>query len=117
MFLDKSLNAFFSKKSHLLNHYQWLGWPDDGVPDDHILPSKLIDLARDCVKPITSNQAPDPIVVHCSAGVGRTGTLVAIDMARSKLISGGNINTPKVIYICLYSLINVYFLTIYFSAR
>lgn len=80
----------------MLNHYQWLGWPDDGVPDDHVLPYKLLDIAKDCVKQLKDDQTPDPIVVHCSAGVGRTGTLVGLDIARTKLNTGISINVQKV---------------------
>jgi protein tyrosine phosphatase len=30
-----------------------------------------------------------PIVVHCSAGIGRTGTFITIDMGMKRLITEG----------------------------
>lgn len=56
-------------------HYQ--SWPDYGVPEHSHDILQMLDEAR-------SKQPHDniPIVVHCSAGCGRTGTIIAIDYAR-----------------------------------
>lgn len=55
-------------------------WPDFGVPPsgDSIL--KLIKLKNGFV-----TQETAPIVVHCSAGCGRTGTFITIDMVMDAL--------------------------------
>jgi protein tyrosine phosphatase len=96
------LRITYNKKSHLLNHYNFLGFPDNGIPDDQIIPIKLLDLAKDCVKPVygsaASEQEISPIIVHCSAGIGRTGVLIAIDMARARLQEGTTIlSVPKLV--------------------
>ncbi|KAJ2884546.1 Tyrosine-protein phosphatase non-receptor type 13 [Coemansia asiatica] len=52
-------------------------WPDHGVPTS---PVPLLQMVRE----LRSTVSPDPetpVVVHCSAGVGRTGTFVIIDAA------------------------------------
>ena len=56
---------------------QWTGWPDHGVPVDseHEIIKALLDKLLDFY---LKKQAGKKIVVHCSAGVGRTGTLIAL---------------------------------------
>lgn len=57
-----------------VTHIQFTSWPDHGVPDD---PHLLLRLRRRVNA--FSNFFSGPIVVHCSAGVGRTGTYIGID--------------------------------------
>ena len=51
-------------------------WPDHGVPDS---PTPLLLMRQKALR--SWNNSQHPILVHCSAGVGRTGTFIAIDMA------------------------------------
>lgn len=57
-------------------HYQ--NWPDHGIPD-----IKEFNQLQDHVN--SSNPKGSPIVVHCSAGIGRTGTYIAVDTLRDKV--------------------------------
>ncbi|XP_048760432.2 uncharacterized protein LOC125669744 isoform X1 [Ostrea edulis] len=55
-------------------HYHFTGWPDRGVPAD-------VDNLL-CFRDLVKNGRPEsdgPIIVHCSAGIGRTGTFIALD--------------------------------------
>ncbi|VDI12460.1 Hypothetical predicted protein, partial [Mytilus galloprovincialis] len=56
-----------------VHHFHFTQWPDHGVPDS----IKLVSFYRK-VK-IEKCYQNGPMVVHCSAGVGRTGTFIAID--------------------------------------
>lgn len=60
-----------------VTHFQLIDWPDHGVPDDPRGIMELIaaiDDKRESLDAATSS----PVLVHCSAGVGRTGTLIVL---------------------------------------
>uniref|UniRef100_A0A8C8RES5 Receptor-type tyrosine-protein phosphatase C n=1 Tax=Pelusios castaneus TaxID=367368 RepID=A0A8C8RES5_9SAUR len=71
-------NVSWSKKEKIpgrdVTHIQFTSWPDHGVPED---PHLLLKLRRRVNA--LSNFFSGPIVIHCSAGVGRTGTYIGID--------------------------------------
>ena len=73
-----SNNSFFSyQEIHILfNHYHLTSWPDHGVPE---YGTPLMILQKQSTK--SWSPSKDPILVHCSAGVGRTGTFIAVDIA------------------------------------
>ncbi|XP_076848697.1 phosphatidylinositol phosphatase PTPRQ isoform X2 [Brachyhypopomus gauderio] len=58
----------------VVHHFNYTSWPEHGVPESS---STLIQF----VKALRSNRGHDntTIVVHCSAGVGRTGVFIALD--------------------------------------
>ncbi|KAF4668002.1 hypothetical protein FOZ61_007301 [Perkinsus olseni] len=60
--------------------YQYLSWPDHGTPDvdQFVRVFRVFHTARRRV--LRGSGAPSaPILVHCSAGVGRTGCLIALE--------------------------------------
>ncbi|CAD6194803.1 unnamed protein product [Caenorhabditis auriculariae] len=57
----------------IVTHYQWTEWPDYTVPD-----SKKSETIFKILRHIRWRNTP--VVVHCSAGIGRSGTLIAIEM-------------------------------------
>nr|XP_018668381.1 tyrosine-protein phosphatase non-receptor type 12-like isoform X2 [Ciona intestinalis] len=67
-----------------ISQIQYKAWPDHGVPRirDEIL--NMIKYARD-IQPY-SMDSQVPLCIHCSAGCGRTGAVLAIDYFRNLLL-------------------------------
>uniref|UniRef100_A0A8C1ZUE8 Receptor-type tyrosine-protein phosphatase C n=1 Tax=Cyprinus carpio TaxID=7962 RepID=A0A8C1ZUE8_CYPCA len=70
-----------------VTHIQFISWPDHGVPGD---PSLLLKLRRRVNS--FKNFFSGPIVIHCSAGVGRTGTYIGIDAMIESLEAEGRVD-------------------------
>ncbi|XP_054091147.1 phosphatidylinositol phosphatase PTPRQ isoform X2 [Zeugodacus cucurbitae] len=63
-----------------IDHFFFKKWPDHGCPKD---PAHLISFIRKIKSYRVSGYSP--IVIHCSAGVGRTGTFIALDIIIQRL--------------------------------
>uniref|UniRef100_A0A7N8WTC2 protein-tyrosine-phosphatase n=1 Tax=Mastacembelus armatus TaxID=205130 RepID=A0A7N8WTC2_9TELE len=70
-----------------VTHIQFMSWPDHGVPED---PHLLLKLRRRVNA--FKNFFSGPIVIHCSAGVGRTGTYIGIDAMMECLEAEGRVD-------------------------
>ncbi|VDO41185.1 unnamed protein product, partial [Brugia timori] len=62
--------------SRTVKHLHYMAWPDFGVPEYAAGLVRFVRLFRARLPPSPSNK---PTVVHCSAGVGRSGTFIALD--------------------------------------
>ncbi|MEQ2180797.1 hypothetical protein GOODEAATRI_005016, partial [Goodea atripinnis] len=62
------------KPQRLVTQFHFTSWPDFGVPFTPIGMLKFLKKVKNC-----NPHYAGPIVVHCSAGVGRTGTFIVID--------------------------------------
>ncbi|XP_057698766.1 receptor-type tyrosine-protein phosphatase delta-like isoform X13 [Corythoichthys intestinalis] len=63
-----------SNEKREVRHFQFTAWPDHGVPEH---PTPFLAFLRR-VKACNPADA-GPMIVHCSAGVGRTGCFIVID--------------------------------------
>ncbi|OXA62769.1 tyrosine-protein phosphatase non-receptor type 9 isoform X2 [Folsomia candida] len=83
-----------------VSHLQFLSWPDYGVPSSAAATLKFIQTMRNeqSSRVVQLGDKWDghphgpPIVVHCSAGIGRTGTLCTMDICIKRLVDQGTID-------------------------
>ncbi|KAL7745325.1 hypothetical protein ACLKA6_015345 [Drosophila palustris] len=76
-----------------VSHWQFTSWPDYGVPSSAMAMLNFLQKVRDkqaqLVRSLGDTWAGHvrgpPIVVHCSAGIGRTGTFITLDICISRL--------------------------------
>ncbi|KAM9786007.1 receptor-type tyrosine-protein phosphatase beta-like [Neosynchiropus ocellatus] len=64
-----------SAADRIITHYYYPAWPDRGVPKE---PSSLCIFTEHVRQHLESIPRLGPAVVHCSAGVGRSGTFVTL---------------------------------------
>lgn len=62
-----------------VTHLQYVAWPDHGVPDDPSDFLMFISSVRE------RRRGDEPLMVHCSAGIGRTGVLITMETALNLL--------------------------------
>lgn len=65
----------------LVTQYHVVCWPDHSVPSKdicYILFNFINQIIDEHCKYKLANEVESPIIVHCSAGIGRTGTLISL---------------------------------------
>ena len=59
----------------MIRHYKLTFWPEQGVPEEIW---KLTDFLQE----VKMADSEGPALVHCSAGIGRTGVITAVDIGK-----------------------------------
>jgi receptor-type tyrosine-protein phosphatase R len=104
----------FNNETRVVYHYWYTAWPDHNLPDN---PNALIHL----IKEVESNKSrheektdavplgKGPILVHCSAGVGRTGCFIAISIGIKQIETENLVDIVQIVcrlrmdrYVCVY---------------
>lgn len=95
---DYTLRTFLVTKKdepgvkRTIYHFHFTAWPDHGVPSE---PSRVLNILLDVnyrLQQIMTGPTPPPqavVCVHCSAGIGRTGTFIVIDMILDQIRKEG----------------------------
>eukprot|EP00727_Mastigamoeba_balamuthi_P001178 m51a1_g11057 putative protein-tyrosine phosphatase 1 (398) ;mRNA; f:517831-519572 len=92
--IRRVMHVTMGGETRTVTQYQYSGWPDHGVPKTTLHIRGLMRLlheshgrsAAPTWPPLGRSALPRPAVVHCSAGIGRTGTFCAIHMALDSLL-------------------------------
>eukprot|EP00039_Didymoeca_costata_P031047 m.32870 g.32870 ORF g.32870 m.32870 type:complete len:988 (+) comp8459_c0_seq1:206-3169(+) len=81
-YVKNYLKISYQKKSINIVHFWFTTWPDHGVPVNflgEVYPDNALALLSEARKLRDSLEEESPLLVHCSAGIGRTGTFITID--------------------------------------
>lgn len=79
LFADYTIRYFQLKKDNetmQTTQYHFLSWPDHMVP---LYACTLISFVNSIRSAPAYKDSDDPMIVHCSAGIGRTGAFIMID--------------------------------------
>lgn len=68
-----------------VTHLQYTGWMDFGVPDNPLGTLQIIQMADSAQITYSQQESVGPMIVHCSAGCGRSGAFCAIDTVLYRL--------------------------------
>ncbi|CAL2029135.1 unnamed protein product [Caenorhabditis brenneri] len=79
-----------SSLKHLVHHYWYYDWHDQVAPLDPVPMIKLY-------KAVLKKSASKPIVVHCSAGVGRTSTFVGIHLGSVMIRESSSVEMVEIL--------------------
>ncbi|XP_014114375.1 PREDICTED: receptor-type tyrosine-protein phosphatase V-like isoform X2 [Pseudopodoces humilis] len=65
-----------ARAERFVSHLHYTAWPDHGIPESTTSIMTFRELVQEHIQ---STKDAGPTLVHCSAGVGRTGTFIALD--------------------------------------
>ena len=74
-----------------ITQFFYQGWPDHGVPQ---YATSVLGFLRHVRRQHPYTDAR-PLLVHCSAGVGRTGTFITLDVMLQKIREEGTVNVHE----------------------
>lgn len=77
-----------------VRHMHLNNWPDYGVPKSTRSLLHCIDVIRDVLSRAPST---NPMVVHCSAGIGRTGIILSVLIGIKSFLKLGQLHMPAIL--------------------
>ncbi|KAK1212904.1 PTPRJ phosphatase, partial [Pygoscelis papua] len=92
---DFTVEESNTPESHTVRQFHFTSWPDHGVPEATDL---LINFRHLVHEYSSQNPIDSPTLVHCSAGVGRTGTFIAIDRLIQQIEMENTVDVYGVVY-------------------
>ncbi|XP_026011119.1 tyrosine-protein phosphatase non-receptor type 18 isoform X3 [Astatotilapia calliptera] len=78
----RNLTVTFQQASRSVIQYQFLSWPDHDVPYETAGVLDMLERARS-----SRGANVSPLLIHCSAGCGRTGVICALDYIHDLLVT------------------------------
>ncbi|XP_033737460.1 receptor-type tyrosine-protein phosphatase epsilon-like [Pecten maximus] len=79
----------YADETRVISQFHFTKWPDHGTPDVMHFALLLLHVNS------TNSKMSGPMIVHCSAGVGRTGTFIALDVLFKNGKLTGRVDPPS----------------------
>jgi len=92
----REINLQLGSKNRLIRQFHYTVWPDHGVPDPADTLVRFTRKVREFID--LDAKWSGPTVVHCSAGVGRTGTFIAVDRLLQHLKEYNYVDIYGIVY-------------------
>uniref|UniRef100_A0A7N8X6J5 protein-tyrosine-phosphatase n=1 Tax=Mastacembelus armatus TaxID=205130 RepID=A0A7N8X6J5_9TELE len=83
-----------SSECRPVRHYWFTSWPDHNVPQCTAPLLRLVEEVETYSNPVSG---PGPIIVHCSAGIGRTGCFIASSIGCQQLRETGQVDVLETV--------------------
>lgn len=103
-FVKSMLTFTRGSESREICHFWYNTWPDHGVPrdDEGVMQAGPLVTMMEEVRSYRrrKDNCEAPLLVHCSAGIGRTGTLIAIDQAMTAMTQSAHVDIVGLIGRC-----------------
>ncbi|KAL7827728.1 hypothetical protein AOLI_G00308800 [Acnodon oligacanthus] len=81
-------------QSRKIHHYWYTSWPDHKTPDSA---GPLLQLMNDVEETREASASHGPVIVHCSAGIGRTGCFIATTIGCRQLRLEGVVDVLSIV--------------------
>ncbi|XP_004408522.1 PREDICTED: tyrosine-protein phosphatase non-receptor type 2 isoform X1 [Odobenus rosmarus divergens] len=83
-----------SGETRTISHFHYTTWPDFGVPES---PASFLNFLFEVRESGSLNPEHGPAVIHCSAGIGRSGTFSLVDTCLVLMEKGDDINIKQLL--------------------
>ncbi|XP_023563275.1 tyrosine-protein phosphatase non-receptor type 2 isoform X3 [Octodon degus] len=92
--LNRVVEKESSDETRTISHFHYTTWPDFGVPES---PASFLNFLFKVRESGSLDPDHGPAVVHCSAGIGRSGTFSLVDTCLVLMEKGEDINIKQVL--------------------
>ena len=92
-----------SKIEKTIIQIHFIDWPDHGVPDNQY--GKIFETFIKMIELVEKNKGNYPAVIHCSAGVGRSGTFTSMYYLKKEIEDQINDSNAKEVKFSIFNLV------------
>uniref|UniRef100_A0A8D0GSR3 protein-tyrosine-phosphatase n=1 Tax=Sphenodon punctatus TaxID=8508 RepID=A0A8D0GSR3_SPHPU len=93
-YVVRDLTLQLEGKCHSVKHIVFSSWPDHQTPESA---KPLLHLVSEVEEILQAAASTGPIIVHCSAGIGRTGCFIATQIGCQQLKDTGEVDILRIV--------------------